>query len=485
VGRSNWAGDTYSKGSIAGLYAVDALLSEAEISDISDKMYRGGDILQSCQTCYGDSTSLQGSLSTADCQCQAGAYKSSSEADKRAISLVSGRAQFSTLANRNLVLYKPTAVFDSTGGPGGIGAVTFDRSLSQFIDAGAHTFNIASNGGFTAVAVVKFTGVLSASERVLDFRNGQNIDNIILSRWGVSNSFVFQIRNVASNREIYSATGVLVQDIWLPVVVTYKSSDRSMGLRVGCSVAIPVVCETARVDRSVSVTNTGKSQWVVAAFENVSIAGLYAVDALLSEAEISEISRRMYLGVDTLQACHTCAGNTSSLQRSLSEADCECAPGTYKSVSEADQKAISLDSWSTQLSTMANRGLVLFTDTAVFNSTAGPTGSKGAVTFNRTLSQHIDGGTDTFNIASNGGSQPWFWSNSLVRLVLGNESLIFLTFQVKTISYFRDPLRLQNYFGKSTMWILSVKSVRLLLRLYKIPGFLSSPYIDQLAKPWN
>ena len=135
VGRSNWAGDTYSKCSIAGLYAVDALLSEAEISDISEKMYRGEDTLQSCQTCYGDSTSLQGSLSIADCQCQVGAYKSSSEVDKKAISLVSGRAQLSTLANRNLVLYKPSAVFDSTAGPAGSKrAVTFDRSSSQHLD---------------------------------------------------------------------------------------------------------------------------------------------------------------------------------------------------------------------------------------------------------------------------------------------------------------------------------------------------------------
>jgi len=147
----------------------------------------------------------------------------------------------------------------------------------------------------------------------------------------------------------------------------------------------------------------GRSNWPLEGYFQGKIAGLYTVDALLSEAEISKISRKMYRGDETLQVCQTCAGNTSSLQGSLSEAECECAPGTYKSVSEADKRAISLDSESTQLSTMANRGLVLFTDTAVFNSTAGPTGSKGAVTFNRTLSQHIDSGTHTFNIASNGG----------------------------------------------------------------------------------
>jgi len=239
------------------------------------------------------------------------------------------------------------------------------------------------------------------------------------------------------------------------------------------------------MDRVASITIIGKTNRAEVSYSQASIAGLCAVDALLSEAEIFKISRRMYRGDDNLQACQNCAGNTSSLQGSVSDADCECAPGTYKSVSEADKRAISLDSGSTQLSTMANRGLVFFTDTSVFNSTSGPIGSKGAVTFNRTLSQHIDGGTHTFNIVSNGG----FTAVVLVKFTgavgTWEKSLIFSTFEVKTISYFRDPIRLQNYFGKSIARIRCVRSVRLLLRLYKIPGFQSLPYIDQLAKPWN
>jgi len=39
VGRSNWAADDYLNGDIAGLYAIDALLSETQIEEISNVMY--------------------------------------------------------------------------------------------------------------------------------------------------------------------------------------------------------------------------------------------------------------------------------------------------------------------------------------------------------------------------------------------------------------------------------------------------------------
>jgi len=54
VGKSNVTGDAFLQADIAGLYAVDAVLSEAEISKIVGKMYQGADTLQACQTCGGN-----------------------------------------------------------------------------------------------------------------------------------------------------------------------------------------------------------------------------------------------------------------------------------------------------------------------------------------------------------------------------------------------------------------------------------------------
>ena len=51
--------------------------------------------------------------------------------------------------------YRPTS---GGGADGKSPYVSFDRSLSQYLDVGAKTFRISTNGGFTAVAYVAFTG---------------------------------------------------------------------------------------------------------------------------------------------------------------------------------------------------------------------------------------------------------------------------------------------------------------------------------------
>jgi len=128
-------------------------------------------IVKSCSTCFSNAVSLQGSTASSACECWAGAYKYSSAFGNRAIVLVPGRgAQFSTLANRNQRLFAATAIFNSTAGPpGSKGAVTFDRVFSQYLDSGTHTFNVATNGGFTIVSVVKFSvpGEAAMGERKL------------------------------------------------------------------------------------------------------------------------------------------------------------------------------------------------------------------------------------------------------------------------------------------------------------------------------
>ena len=65
------------------------------------------------------------------------------------------------------------------------------------------------------------------------------------------------------------------------------------------------------------------------------MVGLYTVDAALSEAEISSITSKMYLGDDTLHACQTCPSNAISLQGSTSVANCTlgCPAGQFESVS--------------------------------------------------------------------------------------------------------------------------------------------------------
>jgi len=126
-------------------------------------------------------------------------------------------------------LFAATAIFDSPAGPpGSKGAVTFDQGFSQYIDGGTHTFNNATNGGFTIVSVVKFSGAAAMGERIIDFGKGTDNDNVIIYRYG-DDKMLLSIRNGITQCFIFTEA-VIVQNTWLTVVATYASSSRNMKL---------------------------------------------------------------------------------------------------------------------------------------------------------------------------------------------------------------------------------------------------------------
>jgi len=249
--------------------------------------------------------------------------------DSRALCLTPARAQISTLAHRDDHVGNTataTAVFDSTSGPtGSKGAVTFDRELSQYINSGAHTFYIASNGGLTTVATVKFTGAPGIYKRVIDFGTGQNHDNILLWREGTGTTLSFEMWSGSSNCRVNLASAI-IQNIWMTIVATYAANDRRLELRVGSNVEF-VTCDFVVADRSVLNTYVGKSNWPSQSYLNGTITDLYAVDVLLSEEEIMEVIGNMYTGNDTLDACQTCPVSSLSQHGSTSLADCVCDTG--------------------------------------------------------------------------------------------------------------------------------------------------------------
>jgi len=316
-------------------------------------------VVKSCSTCLANAVSVQGSTSVGACDCPAGAYKSVSAVSARALALVPGSAQLATLSSRDMRLYAATAVFVSTGGPppNTRSIVTFDRTWSQYLDGGPHTFNggphtfnggphtfnIATNGGFTAVAVVKFTGTPGAFERIIDFGKGRDNDNILLTRLDMEPTLGFAIRNGNSDCAVWVPRGAFVQKSWLTVVAIYQSSTRRMELRVGSSTA-SVQCPMARLDRQVYNTLVGTSNWAESANSQASIAGLYAVDAFLSETEILKISNSMYMGEDTLQSCQTCPNNAVSAQGSTDASACVCRAGFHKTTvtRQVNDRAVTL-----------------------------------------------------------------------------------------------------------------------------------------------
>jgi len=127
---------------------------------------------------------------------------------------------------------------------------------------------------------------------------------VIIYRYG-DNQMLLSLRNGITQCYIFTEA-VIVQNTWLTVMATYASSSRNIKLRAG-NVTVSGTCSFAVTDRVFSKTYIGRSNWAGDTYSKGSIVCLYAVDALLSEAEISDISDKMYRGEDTLQSCQTCS----------------------------------------------------------------------------------------------------------------------------------------------------------------------------------
>jgi hypothetical protein len=208
-------------------------------------------------------------------------------------------------------------VYSASGGPEGKGHVTFDRAQSQYLDAGPRTLNIATNGGLTIVAVVRFTGTPGYYEMIIDLGSGLRFNNLKIFREGTSSKLVVELVNGGSSTPyegtfaaIISTSDVIVQNEWLTIVVRYIGSTKTYWLTVN-NVDYTGVASPAVTDRSVSVTWIGRPQ-PGPDFFNGDMAGVFVVDEYLSTNATSAIADLMVRGVDlTADTSSTPAGSTS------------------------------------------------------------------------------------------------------------------------------------------------------------------------------
>ncbi len=182
----------------------------------------------------------------------------------RFFALIASRPSFASVSTRGMAPVGAAIlpVYNALGGPQGKGHVTFDRAQSQYLDAGSRTLNIATNGGLTIVSVVRFTGPVGHWERIIDLGNGPDKDNILVARALSTSDVHVNVRNGASVIiDTTSSSGVLVQNSWLTVVVTYRASTREYWLTVNSVGVSAGIAAAVVTDRMVSLTWMGRSQW--------------------------------------------------------------------------------------------------------------------------------------------------------------------------------------------------------------------------------
>ena len=105
--------------------------------------------------------------------------------------------------------------------------------------------------------------------------------------------------------------------------------------------------------------------------------------------KVNKMAMRAALVVMT---CTGCADGTLSVAGTTSLSSCVCPANYERQIGAVRTRSILLVPNSMQFSTVANRNSLLTSSSAVWDSTAGPPGSQGALTFDSTKQQWVNGG---------------------------------------------------------------------------------------------
>ena len=308
------------------------------------------------------------------------------------IALTSGQANVSPWGSSFATVHAPTWSTFVSGpnvpiayGSGGYNDgpfMQFNRALSHHFDAGLKLFNIATNGGFTALVLMRFVGSGSVAkwERILDFGSGANATNILFGRLDTTNQLNFYMRLDSSNGGAvpisFSSSAVIVQNEWAVFACRYSASPSTkaeifknnveIGNRTGF---------TAPQDRVIPICYVGRSHFAADAYLGADMKTLLVYDRALSDAEMLEAYTH----------CTTGQGVPPS------------APSVWLDASHKtgmDNAYVS----SSALSTNIFKG-INFPQA----SSSGGYSNSAYVRLDRASSHHFNAGTRTLNIQTNGG----------------------------------------------------------------------------------
>ena len=216
-----------------------------------------------------------------------------------------------TVANR------PTYV--TTGGYNNGPYVFFNRTNSTFLNAGAQTFPISTNGGFTIMCLMKFTGSAGAWERIIDFGSGAPVDNILFARSGTSGDLAINPHNSTTGYGLTSSTSPIVLEQWSVVGARYIKGSK-LQLYKNNVLQNEQNFTTVLTDKSYTNTYIGKSHWADA-FLNAHVSKHFTYDRSLSDNEMSLIYAKMINApAITLRPANITTQNTSGALYSISYA---------------------------------------------------------------------------------------------------------------------------------------------------------------------
>jgi hypothetical protein len=169
-------------------------------------------------------------------------------------------------------------------------------STGKYLDAGSKTFNVNTNGGFTAIWYGAFTGSVNDNERIFDFGNGQASDNILALRAGSGTSIYFFMFNGSADYSIVTGSGVITQNEWAVWTFRYTASSRQMEILKNGALQAIGTAGAAITDKTLTKTWIGRSNWTASAvdyYSNINTAGFYVYDNYRTDTQIASISNHL------------------------------------------------------------------------------------------------------------------------------------------------------------------------------------------------
>jgi hypothetical protein len=200
--------------------------------------------------------------------------------------------------------------YSAAGGPAGNGHVSFNRAESDFLDAGTRTLNIASNGGFTIVTVVRFTGSAPGWDRIIDFGDLAIVKGNGMILAGTPGQMNFQLFTAGSLVVgIYSSSTTIVQNTWHTIIARYDASTWAAEMRVDGVVVGTATASAALPDMTVKETIVGTSL-NYDRYLNADMAGLLVVDQYLDLATAVALADAMKTSGVSGGTCLACPAGT-------------------------------------------------------------------------------------------------------------------------------------------------------------------------------
>ena len=170
--------------------------------------------------------------------------------------------------------------------------VSASLTTGQYLNTGSKTFNINTNGGFTAVWFGAFTGTVNNHERIFDFGSGTS-NNIIAGRNGTGTNIYFYMLNGSVDYSIMTGSGVITQNEYAVWTFRYTASSRLMEILKNGVSLVTGTAGAAITNRTLTNTWIGRSNFTQDTYSNTNTVGLYVYDSYLSDTRVASVSNHL------------------------------------------------------------------------------------------------------------------------------------------------------------------------------------------------